>query len=497
MENSNDKNVFEAIAKDRGVRQTVARDSHLMFFHIYFPHYVKYEIAEFQKEIFRITEDATNKLACIVAFRGSGKSTLVTFSYSLWAILGRQQKKFVLIVCQTQAQARQQMANLKFELENNPLLKSDMGPFREEDSNEQWAISSLVFQNGARIMIASLEQSIRGVRHHEYRPDLIILDDIEDMASTKTMEGRQKTFDWFTREIIPLGDVGTRIVLVGNLLHEDSLMMRLRKKIEAKEIQGIYRWFPLVSKDGECLWKGKFDTQEKIEELRMSVANELAWRQEYLLEIISDSTRVIHPEWIQYYDKWPIPELGKVRKVIIGVDLAISLRDSADYSAMVMLATFGYGSSMKAYVMRHPFHKKLPYAQLIEEIRGICREFKNEKRELPLFVVESNGFQEAYVETMTMIGARVKGVKHMNDKRSRLALTSSLIRTGNILFPKNDPVTEILIAELTGFSKENHDDLADAFSTAVLQMIEDMHGSRGYEAWQNWVINENGGSCML
>ena len=79
MENSNDKNVFEAIAKDRGVRQTVARDSHLMFFHIYFPHYVKYEIAEFQKEIFRITEDATNKLACIVAFRGSGKSTLVTF----------------------------------------------------------------------------------------------------------------------------------------------------------------------------------------------------------------------------------------------------------------------------------------------------------------------------------------------------------------------------------------------------------------------------------
>src|ERR1700690_4379713 len=110
-----DDNAFDEISKNRNVRREVARQSHLMFFHLYFPHYVKYAIAEFQKDIFRVTEDQSNKLACIVAFRGSGKSTLVTFSYSLWATLGIQQKKFVLIICQTQAQARQHMANLKFE----------------------------------------------------------------------------------------------------------------------------------------------------------------------------------------------------------------------------------------------------------------------------------------------------------------------------------------------------------------------------------------------
>jgi predicted phage terminase large subunit-like protein len=310
------------------------------------------------------------------------------------------------------------------------------------------------------------------------------------------MEGRQKTFDWFTREIVPLGDMGTRIILVGNLLHEDSLMMRLRKKIEQKEIQGIYRWFPLLDAEEKCLWPGKFDTKEKIENLRNSVANDLAWKQEYLLEIISDSTRVIHPDWIHYYEKWPIPNIGKVSKVIIGVDLAISTKDSADYSAMVMLATYGYGNSKKAYVMAKPFHKRVTYPELIEEVRGVCTEFRKANRGLPLFVVESNGFQEIYIESMSSVGAKVKGVKHMNDKRSRLALTSSLIRTGNIIFPKNDPTTDLLIAELTGFGKENHDDLADAFSTAVLQMIEEMHESRSFEAWMEWV-KSNGGSCRI
>jgi hypothetical protein len=244
---SSQESGLNIVLESRAARQFATQQSHLTFFHLYFPHYVKHSIAEFQRDIFRITEDQSNKLACIVAFRGSAKSTLVTFSYSLWAILGIQQKKFVLIICQTQAQARQHMSNLKYELEHNALLKSDLGPFNEDPTLGEWAISSLVFQNtGARIMIASVDQSIRGIRHHEYRPDLLILDDIEDMNSAKTYESRTKLFDWFTREVIPLGDIDTRTIIVGNLLHEDALVMKLRRMIDKKELKGIYRWFPLL-----------------------------------------------------------------------------------------------------------------------------------------------------------------------------------------------------------------------------------------------------------
>lgn len=486
------QNVFEAIASDRIVRQAVTRESHLMFFHVYFPHYVKFPIAEFQKDIFRITEDQSHALACIVAFRGSGKSTLVTFSYSLWAILGMQQKKFVLIICQTQAQAKQHMANLRHELESNPLLKSDLGPFKEEAGGE-WAMSSLVFRNtNARVMIASIDQSIRGIRHYEHRPDLLILDDVEDLNSTRTLEGRSKIFDWFTREVVPLGDIGTRIIIVGNLLHEDSLVMRLRKKIALKELRGVYQQFPLLDEDGNCLWPGKFDAPEKIEALRQSVANELAWQQEYLLNIISDSTRVIFSEWIRRYKELPHPSIHP-RDILVGVDLAISQRETADYTAIVTLKVYDYGKKMKVYVLPNPINRRMTFPQTIAAMAELKNVFKADE-ETPKFIIESNGFQEIYVNAVSENGCIVEGVKQISDKRSRLALTSHLIQNGAILFPERG--AEELIAQLTGFGIEHHDDLADAFSIAVMKIIERTNHDRSFEAWMEFVEG-NGGSPWI
>ena len=465
----NDDNSFDKIINDRAVRQTIARESHLMFFHIYFPHYVRYPIAEFQKDIFRITEDQSNKLACIVSFRGSAKSTIVTFSYSLWATLGIQQKKFVLIICQTQAQARQHMANLKFELEHNALLKSDLGPFREDQSSGDWAISSLVFQNtGARIMIASVDQSIRGIRHREHRPDLLILDDIEDMQSAKTLDSRMKLFDWFTREIIPLGDIGTRTIIVGNLLHEDALVMKLRRMMDRKELKGVYCWFPLLNENGECLWPGKFDTPQKLEELHLSVANEMAWRQEYLLEIVSDSTRVVHPEWIHYYKEMPeLTPRNYYRASFIGMDLAIAEHEKADKTAMVVARVFEWGENATLYIMPHPVNERLDFPTCLERAKALSSLYAHNTVKAKMFV-EDNAYQKALPQMLQKENYPAVGVPSRGDKRSRIAMISHLIKNGRVLFPETG--CEELIAQLTGFGHENHDDLADAFSLLVIEV---------------------------
>lgn len=479
------KELLLSIGKDRTVRQTVTRESHLFFFLVYFPHYVKYELAPFQEDIFELTQDASQKLACIVAFRGSAKSTIVTFSYTLWAILGKQNRKYVLIVCQTRAQAKQHMMNIRHELETNALLKSDLGPFREENDTE-WASSSLVFENvGARITIASLEQSIRGFKHNQYRPDLIILDDIEDLNSTKTLESRNKTFDWFSREVVPLGDMDTRIILVGNLLHEDSLMMRLKTKIQKGEMDGVFKWYPLVDDEGVCLWPGKFDRPEKIEGLRRSVANELAWQQEYLLHIISDSTRVIFPEWIQYYDSLPD---GETRGVFIGVDLAISLKETADYTAVVSAILRQREDELNLYILPNPINKRMPYPETTSTIRNLAKNLPYDME--PLVVIESNGFQEIYADQLAGSGVMVEGVKNTTDKRSRLAMTSHYIQTGIIRFPRHG--AEELINQLTGFGIEGHDDLADAFAMAVIRSLDIIRDANDFDAWMRWT-EKNGG----
>jgi hypothetical protein len=110
-------------------------------------------------------------------------------------------------------------------------------------------------------MAVSTEQSIRGLRHNQHRPDLIICDDLEDMASVKTYENRQKIYNWLCGEVMPLGDHGTRFVVVGNLLHEDSLVMRLKRDIDEGQRQGIFRKFPLLSGDGSVAWPGKYPNE--------------------------------------------------------------------------------------------------------------------------------------------------------------------------------------------------------------------------------------------
>ncbi len=466
MNQKNDAATFEAIAKDRLVRQAVTRQSHLMFFHVYFAHYVTYEIAEFQKDIFRITEDQANRLAIIVAFRGSGKSTLVTLSYALWSILGVQEKKFVLVICQTQSQAKQHMMNLKRELESNHLLQNDLGPFQEEGS--EWGASSLVFpQRNARITAVSTEQSIRGLRHNQHRPDLIICDDIEDLASVKTYENRQKTYNWFTGEVIPTGDRTTRTIVVGNLLHDDSLVMHLKRDIDEGQRDGTYKEYPLIDEHGSILWPGKYPSQTVIDEERKKSGNEYAWQREYLLRIIPDEDQVIHPEWIQYYDDIPARK-SAYQGIFTGVDLAISQRDTADCTAIVSAIFYNDGGGFVMYILPNIINRRMDFPETIAQIKEI--DGANKTTHSSYVLVEDVGYQRVVIQQLTGDGLDAEGVRVSGDKRSRLMSIATMIQSGKIKFPKHG--AEELVRQIIGFGAERHDDLVDAFTILAHHAIQ-------------------------
>ena len=117
----------------------------------------------------------------------------------------------------------------------------------------------------AKISIGSTEQSIRGIRHYQHRPDVIICDDIEDMDSVRTQESRDKLFDWLTSDVLPAGDRDTRMIFVGTPLHEDSLLKRLEKIFEKGSARNVFRQYPILDETGIPLWPGKFATAEDMQ----------------------------------------------------------------------------------------------------------------------------------------------------------------------------------------------------------------------------------------
>ena len=401
----------------------------------------------------------------IVAFRGSGKSTMVTTAYPIWAILGKQEKKFVVIFCQTQAQAKQHMMNLRRELENNELLKKDLGPFQED--SDEWGSQSLVFSNTkARITVASSEQSIRGLRHHEHRPDLFICDSVEYITSTKTREGRDKTYRWLRGDVIPAGDKNTKLIVIGNLLHEDSLLMRLHDDVKEDRAEGKFLFFPLIDEKNMCLWPGKYPSHEDIKKEQKKVGNEISWQREYLLNIVPDYDQVIHREWISFYDIIPSKEL---KNIVVGVDLAISQKDTADYTALVSAKILGESPNTEIYIIPPIVNERLTFPQQVEKCKDLNKVLKTQMQ--PEFVIESVGYQDALAQQLKLEGLNVRLHKvGRSDKRSRLMLTSNWIKEGKIFFPQQG--AEELINQIINFGIERNDDLVDAFSALVLDTIQ-------------------------
>lgn len=460
------KGVVEKILKDRFVRRDVVRNKFEFFFPIYFHKYVKYRTAPFQEEIFRILEDITIKLAVIVAFRGSAKSTIITTAYVLWSILGIQQKKFIIIIGQTEQKARQYLMNIKSELENNELLKKDLGPFDEE--RNQWGATALIIKKlNAKIVISSTEQNIRGLRHGENRPDLIILDDVEDTQSVRNQGNRNKLFNWFASEVVPAGAENTRVFLVGNLLHDDSLVKRIQKKITLGEVSGIYREFPILNGDGSSAWAGRYPDMEAITEEKRKVMSEAVWSREYLLKIIDEDTQVIKREWIKYYDGLP-PEPNFHTMFAIGVDLAISKEQTADYTAIIPVQMQSkWDEQMRIYVLPSVINRRMTSLETIEAIKAVSDSIVDE----PKIYVESNGFQETIPQFLKDQRYDAEGVKSVGDKFSRLSAVSFLFQSGRVLFPREG--CEDLINQLLGFGTEKNDDMVDAMSLLLTRLARE------------------------
>ena len=107
----------------------------------------------------------------------------------MWAAL-EEKSRFIILISDTFRQAKLNIANIKEELEHNEMILQDYGDVR---SNEEWTATNMLLKNGVRIMAISKGQKIRGLRHRERRPDLIIIDDLENTEGVKTKEQRDKT----------------------------------------------------------------------------------------------------------------------------------------------------------------------------------------------------------------------------------------------------------------------------------------------------------------
>ncbi len=453
---------------DRGIRVQVTRQDISVFFSIYFAKYIKYEIAPFQKEILSLLQDEVYKTIVITAFRNSAKSTFCSLVLPIWSAIGIHKKKNIILVCQTEQKAEQTLINIRRELEANKELVLDHGTFYS--GNDEWNKRTLVISKyGARITVVSVSESVRGVRHDEYRPDLIIYDDLEDALSAKTQEGRDKLWQIVTREFMPLGTKETRHIFIGNLVHPDATMVRLKNLIESHQMTGIYREYPLV-KDDIIMWTGQFPDLASIEVLKKQQPSETDFLREYMLLLVSDGNQLVFPNDIHRYEEKELLPRADFKTNLILIDPAVSGERSSnhDKTAIISLRIYGFREKQNIYISPNPVNDWLEWPKIIEKVKEIIVSFGSYASYQIL--VEGGSTQKGLTQMLRYENLNAEEVTPQgNDKRTRISMLVPLL-SHKILFPQKG--TEELERQLTCFGAERYDDLVDALTLIPLALPE-------------------------
>jgi hypothetical protein len=234
---------------------------HLLGFSlIYLTGYFTDAPATFHAQLVHTLEDEHERRVLILGFRGSGKSTFGSLALPLWAALEYPEKyPFIILIADSSRQATLNISAIKHELETNTLIKQDYGEikgnviedFTLQGEGEEWQKQNIVLSNGVRILARSRGQKVRGLRHLQHRPKLIVVDDPEDGEWVRTKENRDKTDRWLHSEIMPGLDARKgKLVVIGNLLHMDALLSRLRAPGTGFKCLE----FPLIDEKGICTW---------------------------------------------------------------------------------------------------------------------------------------------------------------------------------------------------------------------------------------------------
>lgn len=164
----------------------------------------------------------------VIAPRDHAKSTALTFDYILAEVLFKS-SDYVILVGSTEEKSAEQLSNISDELHDNLDLREEFGIESFEVDTRTEIIVRLKDGHRFRILSRGAEQRIRGAMWKGKRPNLIVCDDMEDDEQVENKDRRTKFRRWFFRALKQALSKSGKIRVHGTILHEDSLLNRIRR----------------------------------------------------------------------------------------------------------------------------------------------------------------------------------------------------------------------------------------------------------------------------
>ena len=313
----------------------------------FLPHHFYGDPAPFHAELAALF--AQHDRLAIAAPRGHNKSTLVSLGYTLYRA-ALKQAQFILVVSDTATQAQDHIGNVQKELLENQKLLSAYPHLRLPEANEyrekkvRRRATDFITTGGVRFAAKGAGGGLRGLREGAQRPDLIVVDDLENDKNVETPRQREKLKSWFLKSLSNLfGAAGGQLLVIGTILHRESLLAwLLSEKAPAVYVKRRYQ----ALTDGAALWPAAWNL-DKLSAKRNEIGSR-AFATEYLNDPADDDATLFKEDWIRRTRKASVPPGVTLKRIIVAVDPSSSEDGSGDACGIIVT---GLGDDGRVYVL--------------------------------------------------------------------------------------------------------------------------------------------------
>ncbi len=429
----------------------------------------------------------------LLAHLESAKTSQISIARVLWEV-GRNTALRVAIISNTHGQAVKIGRSIAGYIETSPELHAvfqglrpdPRGPWNE---TEMTVVRPHVMKDPS-IQCAGVHGNILGARL-----DLVVLDDIADYESTRTEAQRKDLVAWLDATVLGRLTARARVWAVGTAWH-------LEDPLHVFQARGWPTFkYPVELEDGSPRWPERWP-RERIDAKRLELGPAESGRQ-LDVEVRDDESATIKLEWVEraitkgekavrlsYTDKGKpyLLNVSPAYRVVLGVDLAVSKKVTADLSVIVSLLVHPDGTREVLSVESGRWHGD----EITNHIADAYVRFG-----ASTVVVESNAAQ-AYISHFLQALSHVPVVPFVTGRGEaslqwRVERIATELARGQWSLPSSngkirDKETALLARDLLHYSPAGRH-TADRISAAAMAQYgcetTEVRGEYGYVNWMN------------
>ena len=449
---------FGPEAPPRSQRLARAEADPFYFFRTYLPHYFHCDFAPFHYELVELLAPRPSEVVPVVvaAPRGFAKTTIVSFGYVLHQMLFAK-RKFIILGSDTADLAGDLVGYITLELTHNQRIISDFG----RRAHTTGSAGDITAGSGTRVLARGSGQRIRGLKHGVHRPDLVVLDDLENDINVRNPRIVRHILEWITSAVYPALAPGGNLFIIGTLISRRSALATMVHSSEEPYCHFVRRVYKAITDEGESLWPARYPLEALLKQKQL-MGSAAFYREK--LNDPRDEQGLFRQEWIRTYHTRELE--GKALVVAGFLDPSLAEGESGDFKAVVSV---GLDPEEGVLYVLDAFIRRCSLEQLVRAVI-----LRHRRLGYHVFGVEDNLFQRLLLEHFARAAREegvilpLKGVTQRLPKHVRLSGISPLVERGLVRFSPEQGDQQELIEQLLHFPSPNvHDDGPDALEGAI------------------------------